>query len=729
MQIAAIAYRPIPRRVQKKSLTQRRQGAKKSPPSLFFAFFLCAFAPLREVLALAFQADFREHYGYDPEGETMLGRYLGILGCAAVMIGVALIPLTFSTAPSAAPVPEKQPAPSGDWAEVQPGVWRSSGMPASYALVDKEAAVLIDAPAGADWTRLKAHGVKRVELVLFTHHHRDTCARVGELLDAGVPVRAPKASADWLTPDNVAKYWQESLPLRNSRTAYLVVPVGFKGIDCSLEDNQAIRWRDWTIQVVATPGHSRDHIAFAVRKASGGREPPVSPPIVFCGDAMFAPGKIWSPYTTDWDHWTDQGLKPAAASLRKLAELKPAVICPAHGAPIKTDAVAALTKTAEAVEEVGFLKSFERFTKQRLGNAPKYDFLAPDQKESAGEKPWTRVSEHLYLTGNTYVLISKDNAILVMDPWGKRSVDQIAKLRADRKLGPIEVVMFSHAHYDHYDGIYDLPGYGRGGVTPPLQVWALDLVAQPLAEPLRFRAPFVDARPVKFDRRLKDGETATWGEYRFRFHHFPGQSHFTMAVETEIDGKRCWFTADNFFHQDQFSGTGGWMGLNRSWPLPYAASAQKILDARPEWVLAEHGGPFVFDAEDFRRRVRWGDASAKAADALSPTGNHRHDWDPSRIAVEPLVRKAKPGATLNWTLNASNPLERRQTLKITLLGRGVIEDQTLELDVPPGGSAKREFTIRLGDGISKGRHVFALRVMDGENEDGADVFLAVDVER
>ena len=56
----------------------------------------------------------------------------------------------------------------------------------------------------------------------------------------------------------------------------------------------------------------------------------------------------------------------------------------------------------------------------------------------------------------------------------------------------------------------------------------------------------------------------TWREYRFRFHHLPGQSVFTMGVETVIDGKKCFFTADNFFHQDMFTGTGGWMGLNRA---------------------------------------------------------------------------------------------------------------------------------------------------------------------
>ena len=69
-----------------------------------------------------------------------------------------------------------------------------------------------------------------------------------------------------------------------------------------------------------------------------------------------------------------------------------------------------LSQTADAVEEVGFLKSFERYTKERVKNAPQYAFLvAKEQAESNGSKPWSQVSEHLFLTGNTYVLVSKDD--------------------------------------------------------------------------------------------------------------------------------------------------------------------------------------------------------------------------------------------------------------------------------------------------------------------------------
>src|SRR5262249_37995336 len=184
---------------------------------------------------------------------------------------------------------------------------------------------------------------------------------------------------------------------------YLVLPAGLDGVDCSLADGDTVRWRGWAVTVVATPGHSMDHLAYLARKAEGQS-------LLFCGDAFAGPGKLWSPYTTDWDHWTDQGLKPAAASLRKLAALKPTVLLPAQGEVVDKNATQVLSDTAARVEEVGFLKSFERFTKQRLGNAPQYAFLAKEQAESNGSKPWSRVSEHLWLTGNTYVLVSKDNA-------------------------------------------------------------------------------------------------------------------------------------------------------------------------------------------------------------------------------------------------------------------------------------------------------------------------------
>jgi glyoxylase-like metal-dependent hydrolase (beta-lactamase superfamily II) len=605
--------------------------------------------------------------------------------------------------------------PAARWTKVAPGVFRSSGSPAGYALVAGERAFLLDAPTSADG--LKAHGVKKVDAVWLTHHHRDSVAWAGRFLAAKVPVRAPRASAPWLTPAGVRTFWKESIPLRGSRTAYLVLPEGLAGIDCSLADGTTLEWNGWSLSVIATPGHSPDHIAIAARHKDRART------LIFCGDALAAAGKLWSPYTTDWDHWTDAGLVPSAASLRKLARRNPAMLLPAHGPVLARNTRRALARTATAVEEVAFLKSFERYTKERLGDAPKYAFLAREQAGTNGSKPWSKISEHLYLTGNTYVLVSKDNAFLVVDPWDPHSAKQIPKLQAEKKLGKLEVVLCSHAHFDHYDGAYTILARAKP------KVWTLDRVAQVVAEPFRLRAPFLDPRPLKIDKRLKDGETARWREYTFKFHFLPGQTEYTMGVETTIDGKKCLFTGDNFFHHDLYSGTGGWMGLNRSGPLMYAASAQKVVHIKPDWVLAEHGSAMEYSAEDFRRRVQWGKVSARAADALCPSGDHRHDWNPHHVRIEPVLQKGKAGTAVKGTLVVDNPLGRKRALTVTLEGRGLTPDQTWQVEVPAGGTVRRAVSVKLGEKVPLGRQVFALRVTEGEAVDGGDAIVAVDVGR
>ncbi len=616
------------------------------------------------------------------------------------------------------------------WREVAPGVWRSAGLPCGYALIDGDAALLIGAAREMDWRGLKSLNVRRIERCLLTHAHRDTSALVPELIADGVAVQAPKASAEWLHSEGVRRFWSACLPtlvpgqepgLRDrtfNAFNYLVHSRGIDAIDCSLEDGQVIDWRGWRLTVLATPGHSRDHVAFAATRSSQA----TAQPLVFCGDAFATRGKLWSPYTTDWDHWTDLGLKASAESLRKLAALRPTVLCPEHGPVLRDEVVAALEETAKAADEVGFLKSFERFSKQRLGDEPRYEFLAKEQVATAGEKPWTKLSPHLFLTGNTFVLRSEAGPIVVIDPFGATLAEQIRRLQRDEQLGPIEVVLISHAHNDHYVGLHQLPN------RDSFEVWTLEDIARPIAEPLRVTAFGLDARSIRTDRWLKANETATWREFSFAVRHFPGQTYFTMGLQTAIDGRQCFFTADNFFHADQFSGSGGWSGRNRGWPDLYAQSAQAVLDAKPEWVLAEHGGAFVFNAEDFQRRVAWGKAAAKAADAISSSGRFRRDWNPSRVQVEPLLVRVRAGETARTSVVIENPLAQPETLRLRLDHGAVTSAWSREVIVPANGTARVELTLTVSDQLPAGRHVVPLIVMSNDIEDGGDSFVVVDRE-
>src|SRR5262249_39224270 len=148
--------------------------------------------------------------------------------------------------------------------------------------------------------------------------------------------------------------------------------------------------------------------------------------------------------------------------------------------------------------------------------------------------------------------------------------------------------------------------------------------------------------------------------------------------------------------------------LNRSHPIQYGTSAQKVLDIKPEWVLAEHGGPFEFNAEDFRRRAEWGKVGAKSADTVCPSGSLLHDWDPHRVRVEPVVVKGEAGATVSAALIVANPLKKKTKMTVVLEGRGIVPDQSWELDLADG-EVRKDVQVTLPAKLPAGRHVFALR--------------------
>lgn len=622
--------------------------------------------------------------------------------------------------------PKREPT----WSRVSEHVWRSPGTPAAYALIDGDAALLFGAPAGADPLELQYAGITGLEGVVLTHHHRDSVLQAPAWSGRGLTVRAPRASAPWLTPEGVQGFWRGFLPPSpppaepgaKARTFetwdYLVLPEGMAAVDCSLEDGRSFDWRGWTITPVATPGHSRGHMAYAARRKAS----PQAKPLVFCGDALAGPGTLWSPYTTDWDAAGDEGLRAAAASLRALLALDPDALFPEHGAAILDAPGAALTKAAEAAAEAAFLKSYERFTKERKKSPPVIKFLDRTQVGSDGRKPWTRLSDHLHFTGNMYAVSSRRNGMWIIDPSGELVAAQMVRGQIQRIGGDPELVTLTHPHGEHYSGLHELPT--RGGA---LEVWVLDQIAGVVTDPAYRRAPHLHPRPVRVDRVVKDGETVTWRDYALNFRRLPGHSGFASAIVTEIDGKKVVFVGDSFLHPDQGGGSGGWSGFNGGFPGDYAGSAAAVLSLRPDWILASRGGPFEFVAADWERRVEWANAAAGACDRLSPSGRHRLDWDPNLVRVEPFLSRAAPAAAVRVEIIVTNPLDRPQTLGLEIAGRGFFADVRRSVAVEAHGSSRLLLPLVLRDTALPGTHVFPIRVLAGDVERGDDALFALDV--
>jgi glyoxylase-like metal-dependent hydrolase (beta-lactamase superfamily II) len=88
--------------------------------------------------------------------------------------------------------------------------------------------------------------------------------------------------------------------------------------DIVLADGEIVSGRGWTLEAVATPGHTANHMAFAFKEAN----------LLFAGDHVMA----WS---TTIVAPPDGAMTDYMASLHKLAQRDEPLYLPGHGAPVR----------------------------------------------------------------------------------------------------------------------------------------------------------------------------------------------------------------------------------------------------------------------------------------------------------------------------------------------------------------------------------------------------------
>lgn len=153
-------------------------------------------------------------------------------------------------------------------------------------------------------TLLEAVGGRRVSHIIVTHTHRDHTAGVAALREAtGAQLVgcAPHFSA---RPPNVYE--------RNEAAADLDYAP-----DQALEDGECVSGDGWTLTAVATPGHTANHLAFALEGTGA----------LFSGDHVMA----WS---TTLVAPPDGSMSAYMGALEKLRSRDDRIYWPGHGGPV-----------------------------------------------------------------------------------------------------------------------------------------------------------------------------------------------------------------------------------------------------------------------------------------------------------------------------------------------------------------------------------------------------------
>jgi len=191
-----------------------------------------------------------------------------------------------------------------------------------YVLIDGDAALLIDAGSGAVLDHLPEIGVKKVEWVLHTHHHRDQCWGTPRLRDHGAKVAVPEYERHLF--DQAELYWQTRRVFDNYNDRNTFFTLGQSiPVDAVLEDYETFRWRDHEFYVLPAKGHTFGSSTLIAR--IDGRL------VAFTGDLMAAGGKLYQLHAMEYTYGSMEGVMFTLQSIQALKKKKVAVGLPSHG--------------------------------------------------------------------------------------------------------------------------------------------------------------------------------------------------------------------------------------------------------------------------------------------------------------------------------------------------------------------------------------------------------------
>jgi glyoxylase-like metal-dependent hydrolase (beta-lactamase superfamily II) len=198
-----------------------------------------------------------------------------------------------------------------------------------YVIKDGDAALLIDLGDGSVLDQLESIGVRRVEWVLLTHHHREQCQGASRLTETSAKVAAPEAERSLF--ERPADFRKMEVRLGDAFTihgsSYVRPPIQSIPIARSFGTNDSFAWRGLEFRCVSTPGNSPGSMTYFLEQDDRR--------LAFSGDLMLDGAKMHTWFDTEWDYGFGAGIRALRDSVARLKELQPTVLLPSHGALVR----------------------------------------------------------------------------------------------------------------------------------------------------------------------------------------------------------------------------------------------------------------------------------------------------------------------------------------------------------------------------------------------------------
>lgn len=599
--------------------------------------------------------------------------------------------------------------------EIAPDIFQWTDTCHVYVIRDKDAALLIDLGDGTVLDHLDKIGVRSVEWVLFTHHHREQCQGAGKL--EGTQTKVAASAIEKPLFENPLSYRKMRPTLGDAFTvhgaSYVRPSICPIKIDLTFARMDDFAWCGREFWVAETQGNSPGHTTYLLRHSNRW--------LAFTGDLMYDGARMHNWFDSEWDYGFGKGLFELGKSAAQIAGYDPEMLLPSHG-PVIRNARAQLNDYVSKLRRLGDLV-LRGYDVQRFDGCDQDNVSRP----TVVPHLW-QVTPHVYkFRGPNYavnfamVLADNGHALLIDCGLFNRAFLDTAIERMQQRLGlkQIDAVFVTHYHGDHgMEASYVREKYGA-------RLWTMEGVADKFERPwdhdLCALLPFYQDRgkdlgPFKFDRVVGSGEVIEWEGIPLCCDWMPGQTKFHACLHGEIDGLRIAFTGDNIFGSTTITSQGGNEAVvarnGGTLEEGYLYAANFLHSIAPDMIVGGHC--WVMDRpqqliERYRQRML---ALRDAFRALSSEDDYRYIFDAYWISVSPYRHIVEPGQAASAQILIRNYRSRPEQhhIEFHALPGITVEPPVLKGSVDADETAVIPVTIRATPGTANGLRIVAMDI-------------------
>ncbi len=564
----------------------------------------------------------------------------------------------------------KDPGSSG-FEIIQPNIYRMQDACNVYLLKSGSSGLLIDAGSEKLTQALAEVGVTQIDWVLHTHFHRDQCTGTADLKNSGSKIAIGHLETDYLQSTDI----QSPIPISEryllkddvANQGRRMEPFQKPGVDRGLSEGDIITWNGYKIRIIDTPGHTKGSVSYVVEV--DGRT------LCFSGDLIIKGGYVRDLYSMQWIYLQNPGIDSSMVSIDKISALNPGLMLPSHGACID-----------EPLQDLRLLKSRLRGVQKNLNTV------------RAGRWNWSnfvQVSDHVIQDcGSTsQLVISESGEALLYDCGKEFTPERLAEAKQRFGITRISVIIPSHWHYDHIDGI---PALAQ---SEGAEIWVWDKLKEHVESPENFLPTCWTSTKFKADRVLSEGESFDWGGYTFGVFHNPVHMEEQMGLSALIDGIKFYFIADgSSINREGYmrSSIHCYNGISLSTGL--VKTAQSFYDANPYICLAAHSNVFALhnDARDEFRE--WAITTTDAIKNVLPPQHSETGFNPYWATFYPAKITIAPGGEREILLRIINKKSHpvSGTIRMKSSEEIVFADPSIHYELKPGedGSISVAFSVK-----------------------------------